>query len=78
MKYNLRQLCLLDHNEQRIRLARLKVSHPTLICDNANLLYLTGRVFSGYIYLAPESDPVYFVKRPATLEGERVHYIRKP
>lgn len=78
MKYNSRQLCLLSADEQQTRLAKINLSHPALICDNANLLYLTGRVFAGYIYLAPAQQPLYFVKRPAELEGERIHYIRKP
>jgi len=49
-----------------------------LISDNANKYYLTGRVFSGYIYLPLEGEPIYFVKRPVTMKGDGVVSIRKP
>jgi len=49
-----------------------------LVSCNANLYYLTGRVFRGYIYLHTTHKPVYFVIRPVGLEGDNVVYIRKP
>lgn len=49
-----------------------------LIADNANLYYLSRRVFRGYIYIASEGDPIFFVMRPTGLSGNQWHYIRKP
>ncbi len=47
--------------------------------DNANLFYLTGRVFCGYaIYRRGSRRPVYFVRRPVIFHGEDVVSIRKP
>ena len=49
-----------------------------LISDNANLYYLTGRVFAGYVYLPADGMPIYFVRRPVKMEGDGVVEIRKP
>jgi len=49
-----------------------------LVTDLANIFYLTGRVYNGYIYIPAEGKPVYFVRRPVELEGDGVVYIRKP
>ena len=49
-----------------------------LVSDNANLYYLTGRVFAGYVYLPAEGPAIYFVRRPVHLEGDDVVFIRKP
>lgn len=72
------QICLLSAAEQQRRISKIKLEHPALIADNANLFYLTGRVFAGYLYLAPGAEPVYFVKRPVEMDGANVVYIRKP
>ena len=48
------------------------------ISSNVNIYYLSGRVFSGYIYLPAEGDACFFVRRPVGLAGDRVFYIRKP
>jgi Xaa-Pro aminopeptidase len=71
-------ICLLSAQEQKLRIERLNPQTPMLIADNANLFYLTGRVFAGYIYLAPGTEPRYFVRRPCTLEGSNLTLIRKP
>jgi hypothetical protein len=49
-----------------------------LIGTNANLFYLAGRVFMGYVYLPVEGEPWFFVKRPCGFVGENVADIRKP
>lgn len=49
-----------------------------LIGDNANKFYLTGRVFGGYVYMAPNGEVTYFVTRPQQLDGPGVVRIRKP
>lgn len=48
-----------------------------LVCDNSNILYLTGRVFCGFIYLDKDGDIRYFVRRPSTLCGEGLQRISK-
>lgn len=71
-------ICLLPAGEQQRRIEGLHLTVPALICDNANLFYLTGRVFCGYILLEPGRAPRYFVKRPSELKGEGITVIRKP
>ena len=77
-------LVLLPSEEQSLRLSNLRrlmgesgIS-AALLGGNANLYYLTGRVYSGFIYLPVSGQEVYFVKRPVHLTGERVAQIRKP
>lgn len=78
------QLNLLTGDEQRRRIASVADAlrqhniQAALICDNANLYYLTGRVFSGYIAVTADGDALWFVRRPNHLEGDAIHYIRKP
>lgn len=62
---------LLGADEQRRRLGpilnmmRESGIHQAIIRDNANIYYLTGRVFRGYIYLNTDLDnPRYFVRQP--------------
>jgi len=53
-----------------------------LIHNNANIYYLTGRVFRGYVYLSAEvGQPLYFVRQPSTLRTDMpggLFHIRKP
>lgn len=49
-----------------------------LISTPVNLLYVSGRVLSGFVYLAVEGEPQFFLRRPVGLENENLHYIRKP
>ena len=49
-----------------------------LISSFINTYYLTGKVFDGYIYLPNEGEPIYFVRKPATIKDERVVFIYKP
>lgn len=49
-----------------------------LIAGNANLYYISDRVFRGYVYIRQEGEPIYFVIRPVGLVGENVIYVRKP
>ena len=78
------QLLLLTADEADSRIARVRQamldSHLSsiLISDNANVYYLTGRVFRGFIYISLDRErPIYFVRRPAALSGSEVHAIRK-
>lgn len=78
------EILLLQPEEQALRLEKVrgimneKKIDALLISDNANKYYLTGRVFSGYIYLPLKGEPIYFVKRPVTMRGDGVVSIRKP
>lgn len=50
-----------------------------LISSNANIFYLSGRFFRGYVYVPVEGKAVYFLIRPAVFEeSDTVRYIRKP
>ena len=49
-----------------------------LLTTDVNIYYLTGLVFSGYLYLPVEGEPIFFVKRPVDLSGDRIFHIRKP
>ena len=60
------------------RLMRQEGIGSLLVCDNANLLALCGRVYAGYAWIPAEGAPVWFVRRPVELEGDNVAYIRKP
>lgn len=79
-------LQLLSTDEQSLRFSRLREAmnqariQVALINDNANLFYLTGRVFSGFVMdcADPEIAPLYFPRRPVGLSGYGVFYIRKP
>ncbi len=78
------QLILLSPAEQSLRVSNLQSLmaetglEAALLCDNANIYYLTGRVFSGFIYLPATGMPAYFVKRPVHLDAPRMGHIRKP
>ncbi len=48
-----------------------------IISDNTSLCYLSGRIYAGVAYLSLCEDPIFFVRRPVGLSGERVAYIRK-
>ncbi len=49
-----------------------------IVSDNTSLIYLSGRIFSGVVLLlADEEQPLFFVRRPIGLTGERVVYMRK-
>lgn len=79
------KLCLLSDSEQKLRCDKVRAMmrengvDSLLVSDNANVYYLTGRVFSGYVYISTDSDePYYAVKRPCHLVGRRIVMIRKP
>lgn len=50
-----------------------------LVGSNANIYYLSGRFFRGYILLLADADPIYFVVRPSVFtDAGDVILIRKP
>lgn len=73
-----RKLQLLDDDELARRLDHIRKAleavgaDSVLISDSANIYYLTGRVFAGYIYYnVADSKPYYIVRRPNDLESDR-------
>lgn len=78
------KLILWPRDEYDTRLGRIRHEMEAtsldaiLLSDNANIYYLTGRVFAGYAYIPLKGMPVYFVRRPVELEGDGIVYIRKP
>lgn len=77
-------LVLLSADEQQLRLSHLTSlmkqakADAMLITDNANLYYLTGRVYAGLMFITADGRVTYFVRRPIELTGDNVIYIRKP
>ena len=76
-------LILLPADEARLRSEKVQkqlagLCDAVIVTDNANTYYFTGRVFSGWAYIPAQGDPVWFVRRPVDLDGERVVYVRKP
>lgn len=83
--YDYRQANLLGEAEQRLRLKPLLSAmagagiERALVSSPANIYYLTGRVYHGYLYIETASGRVlYLVRRPNHLEGTGVHLIAKP
>lgn len=79
-----KQIVLWPHDEFELRLSKIRSemeatsTEALLLTDNANIYYLTGRVFAGYAYIPLRGMPIFFVKRPVELEGDGIVYIRKP
>lgn len=78
------KLQLLPAEELDMRLGKVAAAMTqadidgVLVSDNANLFYLTGRIFCGYIYVSRDGMIRYFLRRPSVLSGSDVHRIRKP
>lgn len=63
----------------RLRLMMEEAGIEALVATtNANVYYLSGRVFSGCVYLPADGRPLFFVQRPVGIEGDNVIYIKKP
>lgn len=75
---------LLPREEASLRIDRLHKAMAgagidgLLVADNADIFYLTGRVYAGFAYIPAWMAPLWFVRRPVELEGDGVVYIRKP
>lgn len=77
-------LLLLSESEQELRMSKLRKAMERagtdglLIHSYVNIYYITGRVFTGYIYIPFRGNPLYFVKRPISLTHTNATAIRKP
>lgn len=75
---------LLPREEASLRIGRLHKAMDEagidglLVADNADIFYLSGRVYAGLVYIPAGMAPLWFVRRPVELEGDGVVYIRKP
>ena len=68
-----KRLCALQRN-----MAELQIS-AMLINATVNIYYLTGKIFRGYIYVALNQTPIWFVVKPTIFaENPDVIFIRKP
>ena len=82
-KHNHDNLQLLQSDDLDLRLLRLRDIMSAedvdaiLISSNANIYYLTGRVFCGYIYVPLTGNIKYVVRRPSILQDPDAIYIRK-
>lgn len=77
-------LCLLSEDTSRSRVGAIRSAmekagvEAILVTDNANKYFLTGRVFTGQIYIPVKGEVIYFIRRPLKLSGDGVVYVRKP
>lgn len=86
-------LILLPNKELKLRLEKLRAaalktlpegakedSAALLLGENATLFWLTGRIYAGWAYVPLSADrkPLWLVRRPVGLGGERVMDIHKP
>lgn len=82
------EINLLGREEQQRRLEKVYAAMRKagltsgIVRDNADIYYLTGRVFRGFVFVSPGLDaPLYFVRRPNHLrcdEADRLHLIKRP
>jgi len=77
-------LILLPESEAAARLSRLQEMlrevgvDGLLVSDNANVLYLCGRVYAGFVYVPCQGAPLWLVRRPVGLTGDNLEYIHRP
>lgn len=74
MNHRNNNLILLDAAEYALRLSRLQAAmdgtaDAVLVTDNANLYWLTGRVFAGYAYVPREGAPLFGLRRCVHLQA---------
>ena len=64
--------------QERVRRRMLEDGvEACLISSNTNIIYLTGTLFAGFVYMDRDVT-ICFVRRPSGLDLENVVYIRKP
>lgn len=64
---------------QRLQKAMQNINVEACILTTAvNIFYMTGKIYSGYLYLPAEGNPIHFIKRPEDISLENIIPIRKP
>lgn len=53
------------------RTLAMRQADACIITSAVNQYYLTGVIFDGYLYILPEGDPLFFVKRPVNFLDEQ-------
>ncbi|MBQ8773465.1 MAG: aminopeptidase P family protein [Muribaculaceae bacterium] len=75
---------MLQPDELKLRVAKVREGmqkqslDAILISDNANIYYLSGRVYSGHVYVPIVGEVLLLIRRPVGLIGANVEYIHKP
>lgn len=78
------QLFLIPSDEIDTRIAKITAemkadgADSILIADNANKYYITGRVFAGWLSVSSSGTVHAWVRRPITLHGDNISFVRKP
>ena len=78
------QLFLIPSDEIDTRIAKITAemkadgADSILIADNANTYYITGRVFAGWLTVSSSGKVHAWVRRPVTLHGDNISFVRKP
>lgn len=78
------QLFLIPSDEIDTRIAKITAemkadgADAILIADNANKYYITGRVFAGWLTVSSSGTVHAWVRRPITLHGDNISFVRKP
>lgn len=63
---------------QKIQSAMLAAgAEGCLLSTSVNLLYMTGQVINGYVYIPVEGAAWHFIRRPVGMSGDTLRYIRK-
>lgn len=81
---NLSLLNTENRAELQLRIEKVKANmelselDAILVASPTNLYYLSGGVFRGYIYIAIDREPVYFLVPPSESDAPGVQVIRKP
>lgn len=71
-------------NDATNRLAKItqllheKELDACLLSTSVNILYATGAIFNGFLFIPRTGKPLRFVKRPVDLQGDDICFIRKP
>lgn len=77
-------LQLLPPSEATLRLSKIAEGMERdgldyiLAGDNANLFYLTGRVFCGYILISRDAQMHIWLRRPSSLQADGIATYRRP
>ena len=71
-------------NDLIVRRMRLKEEmhksgvEACILTSGINLFYLTGVVYTGFLYFPSEGEPIHFVKKPNDIPLDNVVPVRKP
>lgn len=74
-------LVLLEKKRKLNKIQRLiseKNGDACILTSPVNQYWACGFVFDGYLYIEPDNDPLFFVRRPVVFEHENAITIRKP